>query len=140
MSQDDIRKQHEEDEAVLAFLGGTYGELKQLDGHIVGRSSSPALPPPPAPPPIDVQQQEIIQHVDHHTIVPPEIKDDEPFNDDQLTFNFEVTEKDLLFDKIDKLTTQVDKLHRKVDNLSNQLKTPVKKQSKKKSVEPKEEN
>jgi polyhydroxyalkanoate synthesis regulator phasin len=164
MSQDDIRKQHEEDEAVLAFLGGTYGELKQLDGHIVGRSSTlaprsdetkkvvedfvkskqqtprPAPPPPPAPPPIDVQQQEIIQHVDHHTIVPPEIKDDEPFNDDQLTFNFEVTEKDLLFDKIDKLTTQVDKLHRKVDNLSNQLKTPVKKQSKKKSVEPKEEN
>jgi hypothetical protein len=164
MSQDDIRKQHEEDEAVLAFLGGTYGELKQLDGHIVGRSSTlaprsdetkkvvedfvkskqqtprPAPPPPPAPPPIEVQQQEIVQHVDHHTIVPPEIQDDEPFNNDQLTFNFEVTEKELLFDKIDKLTTQVDKLHRKVDNLFNQLKTPVKKHSKKKSVEPKEEN
>ena len=164
MSQDDIRKQHEEDEAVLAFLGGTYGELKQLDGHIVGRSSTlaprseetkkvveefvkskqqaprPAPPPPPTPPPVEIQQQEKVHHVDQHTIVTPEIQDDEPFNDDQLTFNFDVTEKDLLFDKIDKLTTQVDKLHRKVDKLFNELKTPVKKQSKKKSVEPKEEN
>ena len=155
----------EEQDVLLNFMGNTYGELKKLDGQIVGSSSTlgsksesmkevitntlknnnpqfqqAPRPAPPPPPPVEVQQQEIVQHVDQHTIVPPEIQDDEPFNDDQLMFNFDVNEKDLLFDKIDKLTTQVDKLHRKVDKLFNELKSPVKKQSKKKSVESKEEN
>ena len=164
MSQDDIRKQHEEDEAVLAFLGGTYGELKQLDGHIVGRSSTLAprsdetkkvvedfvkskqpvpraaahtSPPSPPPPPVEVQQPQVqaqqpvtpVQQV----VVQPSIEDD------QLSFNFDVSEKDLLFEKIDKLTSRVDKLHNKVDKLYNELFPPVKKQSKKKSVESKEE-
>ena len=157
MSQEDIRKQQEEDEAVLAFLGGTYGELKQLDGHIVGRSSTLAprsdetkkvvedfvkskqpvpraaahtSPPSPPPPPVEVDQPvQVVQPV----VEQPSIEDD------QLSFNFDVSEKDLLFEKIDKLTSRVDKLHNKVDKLYNELFPPVKKQSKKKSVESKEE-
>lgn len=163
MSQEDIRKQQEEDEAVLAFLGGTYGELKKLDGDLIApsstlrprsedakiviedfvkskqpvpRAAAPTSPPSP-PPPVEVQQPQVqaqqpvtpVQQV----VVQPSIEDD------QLSFNFDVSEKDLLFEKIDKLTSRVDKLHNKVDKLYNELFPPVKKQSKKKSVESKEE-
>ena len=156
MSQEDIRKQQEEDEAVLAFLGGTYGELKKLDGDLIApsstlrprsedakkvvedfvkskqpvpRAAAPTPPPPPPPPPQVEQPVQVVQPV----VEQPSIEDG------QLSFNFDVSEKDLLFEKIDKLTSRVDKLHNKVDKLYNELFPPVKKQSKKKSVESKEE-
>jgi len=152
MSQEDIRKQQEEDEAVLAFLGGTYGELKKLDGDLIAPSSTlrprsedakkvvedfvkskqpvprAAAPTPPPPPQVEQPVQAVQPVVEQPSI-----------EDDQLSFNFDVSEKDLLFEKIDKLTSRVDKLHNKVDKLYNELFPPVKKQSKKKSVESKEE-
>ena len=156
MSQEDIRKQQEEDEAVLAFLGGTYGELKKLDGDLIAPSSTlrprsedakkvvedfvkskqpvpKAAAPTPTivPQPREQAQQPVIPV--QQVVVQPQI------DDNQLSFNFDVSEKDLLFEKIDKLTSRVDKLHNKVDKLYNELFPPVKKQSKKKSVESKEE-
>ena len=152
MSQEDIRKQQEEDEAVLAFLGGTYGELKKLDGDLIAPSSTlrprsedakkvvedfvkskqpvprAAAPTPPPPPQVEQPVQAVQPVVEQPSI-----------QDGQLSFNFDVSEKDLLFEKIDKLTSRVDKLHNKVDKLYNELFPPVKKQSKKKSVESKEE-
>lgn len=165
---DQAQKDLQEKEAVLKFLGSTYGELKKLDGNIINPSStlgrrsddarkavesfvsthkSTPLPPQPAdnempenmpkPEQVEVQQPQVqaqqpIQPI-QQVVTQPQI------DDGQLSFNFDASEKDLLFDKIDKITTRVDRLHHKVDKLYNQLFPPVKKQSKKKSVESKEE-
>ncbi len=147
-------QQRLEDNAILDFLGSSYGELKKLDGNIVGSSSTLApkshdakkvvedfvkskqRPTPPPPPPLQVEQPQVqqpIQQPIQQVVIQPQI------DNDQLSFNFDVSEKDLLFEKIDKLTSRVDKLHSKVDKLYNELFPPIKKQSKKKSVESKEE-
>ncbi len=156
---DDKQKELQEKEAVLNFLGSTYGELKKLDGDLIAPSSTlsprsadakrnieefvnaekaalqqrqPVHAPPPPPTLVEVQEPT--------TLVPPPIEDDSQFE-----FNFDVNEKDELFELLDKVLTRLDKLHKKVDVISASIKNnnttslPIKKTTKKKSVSKKEE-
>ena len=158
---DDKQKELLEKEAVLNFLGSTYGELKKLDGDLIAPSSTlaprsadakrniesfintekaalqqqaPPPPSPPSPPPLvqpilPAQPQVEVQQVD----------------DNQMSFNFDVNEKDELFSLLEKVLSRLDKLHKKVDEISDSIKNnnvtslPIKKTAKKKSVK-KEEN
>jgi hypothetical protein len=129
----------EEEKAVLInFMGNTYGEVKKLDGNIVGSStslggrsdsikqhieqivkSSATNTTPVREQPIPVQAPEPIAPV---PVQVPQISLNsitEPISaDDQLTFNFDVNEKAELFTLIEKILTRLDKLHRKVDELT----------------------
>ena len=160
---DDKQKELLEKEAVLNFLGSTYGELKKLDGDLISPSSTlaprsadakrniesfintekaalqqqaPVHAPPPPPPVVEpiqpvlpVQPQVEVQQID----------------DNQMSFNFDINEKDELFSLLEKVLSRLDKLHRKVDEISDSIKNnnvtslPIKKTAKKKSVK-KEEN
>jgi len=123
------------EEAIINFLGTTYGELKKLDGNVIGPSSTlghrsnevknelerfissnkqkPVQINPPQPENIpEIQQPQIQAQQPVETIQPPQVEDN------QLSFNFEVNEKDELFTLIDKILTRLDKLHRKVDELT----------------------
>lgn len=150
----------EEERALLVnFMGNMYGETKNIDSQIVGSSptlergrsekikqqieqvisqpqqSAPqqvqAAPPPPAveQPVVPVQQ----------VVTQPEV------DDSQLMLNFDVNEKDEIFTLIGKVLKRVDDLHMKVDELIKENKNgkvtslPIKRASKKKSVESKEE-
>ena len=161
----------EEEKAVLInFMGNTYGEVKKLDSNVVGNSTSlgnrsdgikqhlehvvksnAANTPVNTPP---VQAQPVQQPVEAVPVVPSplvqpgsstvnEVHSQQ--DDNQLTFSFDVNEKEELFTLIEKVLTRLDKLHRKVDDLAESDKNskvtslPIKKRSKKKSVEPKEE-
>ncbi len=163
----------EEEKAVLInFMGNTYGEVKKLDSNVVGNSTSlgnrsdgikqhlehvvksnAANTPVNTPP---VQAQPVQQPVGTAPVVSPPpvqtgpgsstVNEVHPQQDDnQLTFSFDVNEKEELFTLIEKILTRLDKLHRKVDDLAESDKNskvtslPIKKRSKKKSVEPKEE-
>ena len=79
-------------------------------------------PPPHPQPPIPPAPQPVQQPIE---------------NDDQLTFNFDINEKDLLFNKIEKLTAKVNSLGNKLDKILeivNKPKIPKKKSVKKEEV------
>jgi hypothetical protein len=155
----------EERAALLNFMGNMYGEAKKMDNNIVGPSNTlqrgkseeikkqieqvytqPQQPAPPqaAPTPQpevqqpQVQSQQPLQPV-QQVMVQSEV------DDNQLSFNFDTNEKDELFSLIEKILTRLDKLHRNVDEMSSKIKNnnvtslPVRKHTKKKSVEKKEE-
>lgn len=146
--------EQEERDVLLGFMGTVYGETKKLDGNIVGAtntltrgnservkqqveelvnkplSQSVSAPMAPQQPPVHQEPQPPVQIPVTPHLVPPT----PPENKDQLTFDFDISEKDLLFDKIDKLSSKLDRLHTKIDKLSEIVnKKPV---AKKKSVEP----
>ena len=122
----------EERNVLLQFMGTQYGELNKLDGNIIGGSNTlqrgkseevkqqitqlvqaavpPAPPPPPPPPPPSPANLTEAQ--------PSKVSFGPPESDNQLMFNFDISEKDLLFDKIDKLTSKVDNLGYKLDHYS----------------------
>ena len=161
----------EEEKAVLInFMGNTYGEVKKLDGNIVGNSTSlgnrsdgikqhleHVVKSNAANTPVNtspVQAQPVQQPVEAVPVVSPPLVQPGSLtvndvhsqqDDNQLTFSFDVNEKEELFTLIEKILTRLDKLHRKVDDLAESDKNskvtslPIKKQTKKKSVEPKEE-
>lgn len=142
----------EERDVLLNFMGSTYGEIKKLDGNIVGASSTlqatkseevkrqiekvfnepfnqqaPVQQAPVQQPQVVVQQpqapvQQPIQQLQAPIISP---------DDDQLSFNFDVNEKDELFVLVNKVLTKLDKLARKVDEMSVQIESTqtVKKKS-----------
>jgi hypothetical protein len=146
----------EERDVLINFMGNVYGETKKLDSNVVGTSStlsdnksseikqhieklvqqtipttaaapSVSLPTPPAAA-VQVQQPQVqVQQLD----------------DDQLSFNFDVNEKDELFELVNKVLTRLDKLNRKVDLLTEvvQQSQSVKKKStsRKKAVNTKRE-
>jgi hypothetical protein len=146
----------EERDVLINFMGNVYGETKKLDSNVVGTSStlsdnksseikqhieklvqqtipttaaapSVSLPTPPAAA-VQVQQPQVqVQQLD----------------DDQLSFNFDVNEKDELFELVNKVLTRLDKLNRKVDLLTEvvQQSQSVKKKStsRKKAVKTKRE-
>ena len=126
-----------EEQAILNFLGSTYGELKKLDGNIVGSSSTlgrrsddvkqeverfinsnktqaqqPTVNDTPIIKQPEIQQPQVQAQQPVVPIIPPVIEDN------QLAFNFDVNEKDELFSLIEKILTRLDKLHRKVDELT----------------------
>ena len=125
-------------EAVLNFLGTTYGELKKLDGNVIGPSSTlghrsgevknelekfinenknkPVHINPPQPtypekstPEVQQPQVQVNQPVEPIQM---------PVDNNQLTFDFDVNEKEELFTLVEKILTRLDKLHRKVDELT----------------------
>lgn len=131
-------------EAVLNFLGTTYGELKKLDGNVIGPSSTlghrsdevknelerfieqnksqpvnthvqePTYPENNLP---DVQQPQVQQNQPVLPLQPiqQQIVVDDPR---QGEFNFDVNEKEELFNLVEKILTRLDKLHKKVDEIS----------------------
>lgn len=152
----------EERSVLLNFMGNMYGEAKKIDGNIVGeattlkkgageeikkqieqvytqpRQSAPQPVQAPLPQP-EVQQPQV--QIDKPIISIQE----QSVDDNQLSFNFNTTEKDELFILIEKVSTRLDRLHKKVDDLTEIVKDskvtslPIKRQTKKKSVDKKEE-
>ena len=149
----------EKQNALIQFMGGQYGEMHKMDQAIVGESSvlkrgkseevkqqitqllqQPATvaPPPPPPPPPEVQQPQVqvAEPVKPHYVPPTQ-----PESKDQLTFDFDQSEKDILFDKIEKISARLDKLHHKVDRVFEVVNGLQKSKAtiKKKTVEPAKE-
>ena len=125
----------EERDVLLNFMGSTYGEIKKLDGNIVGQSSTLQ-----ATKSEEVKRQ--IEKVYNETqpqvqVQQPQVQVQQPqvqvqqLDDNQLSFNFDVNEKDELFELVNKVLTKLDKLNRKVDVLTDLIQQPqiVKKKS-----------
>ena len=151
----------EEKEVSIQFMGGQYGEMHKMDQAIIGSSSTltkgkseevkqqitqllqqPAKPVAPQPLPPQPQVEPLQQNLTEAQ--PIRVNTNTPVNESsdsfsergQLTFNFDITEKDLLFDKINKLSSRVDSLHNKIDKVFEIINT--KRPTKKKSVENKQ--
>ena len=146
----------EERNVLLQFMGTQYGELNKLDGNIIGGSNTlqrgkseevkqqitqlveaavPPAPPPPPPPPLP-SPAPAPSPGNLSEAQPSNVSFGPPENDNQLTFNFDINEKDLLFNKIDKLTSKVDNLGYKIDKIFEIINTSKSKSSvKKKTVE-----
>jgi hypothetical protein len=159
----DITRQlspEEERSVLLNFMGNMYGEAKKMDGNIIAPSSTlqrgkseelkkqieqvytqpqqPASQVQVAPPQPEEPIQQPVEPV--RQVVRASVEDN-----DQLSFNFNVTEKEELFNSVERVLARLDRLHQKVDKIEEQLKNfsvtslPIKRQTKKKSVEKKEE-
>ena len=131
-------------DAVLNFLGNTYGELKKLDGNVIGPSSTlghrsgevknelekfinenkkkpvhinPSQPVYPENNLPEVQQPQVQQN---QPVIPLQPVQQQIVVDDprQGEFNFDINEKEELFNLVEKVLTRLDKLHRKVDEIS----------------------
>jgi len=139
----------EERDVLLNFMGNTYGEIKKLDGNIVGASSTLQATKSEEvkrqiekvfnEPHSQVQQPQVQQVPEHQPQVQPvpvhapqvEIVQQLNIDQNQLSFNFDVNEKEELFELVNKVLTKLDKLNKKVDalvDISLQI-TPVKKKS-----------
>ena len=151
----------EERNVLLNFMGNMYGEANKMDNNIIGEATTlkrgssneikkqieqvytqpqqpvpqqvqAAIPQPEPQPQVEVKQPDIVTEI-------------QPIDDTQLSFNFNTTEKDQLFELVEKVSSRLDRLHRKVDNLTEIVKNtkvtslPIKRQTKKKSVDKKEE-
>ena len=114
----------EERDVLLNFMGSTYGEIKKLDGNIVGES--PTLQATKSE---EVKRQ--IEKVYNETQPQQPQVQVQQLDDNQLSFNFDVNEKDELFELVNKVLTKLDKLNRKVDVLTDLVQQPqlVKKKS-----------
>ena len=151
----------EERDVLLNFMGNTYGEIKKLDGNIVGASSTLQATKSEEvkrqiekvfnEPHSQVQQPQVQPVPEHQPQVQPvpvhapqvEIVQQLNIDQNQLSFNFDVNEKEELFELVNKVLTKLDKLNKKVDalvDISLQI-TPVKKKSanRKKAVKAKKE-
>ena len=134
----------EERDVLLNFMGNTYGEIKKLDGNIVGASSTLQATkseevkrhiekvfnePHSQVQQVPVQQPQVQQVPVHQPQV--ELVQQPDIDQNQLSFNFDVNEKDELFELVNKVLTRLDKLNRKVDILTDLVQQPqlVKKKS-----------
>lgn len=129
----------EERAALIGFMGNMYGEAKKMDGNIVGptntlqRGKSDEIKKQIEQ--VYTQPQQPVQQVQAAPTPQPEVQQPtvqaqqpvEPIqqlpmqpqiDDSQLTFSFDVNEKEELFTLIEKVLTRVDKLHRKVDEMT----------------------
>lgn len=159
----------EEKNLLVNFMGNMYGETKKLDNNIVGASttlergksekikqqieqviSQPQQSVPQqvqaAPPPVvqqpQVQAQQPVTPI-QQVVEQPQV------DDNQLMFSFDTNEKQDLLNRIDELSSKISQntqrtkeLFDKIDKIFEQVTTtslPIKKQAKKKSVEPKGE-
>ena len=118
----------EERDVLLNFMGSTYGEIKKLDGNIVGQSSTLQA----------TKSEEVKRQIEKvYNETQPQVQVQQPqvqvqqLDDNQLSFNFDVNEKDELFELVNKVLTKLDKLNRKVDVLTDLVQQPqlVKKKS-----------
>jgi outer membrane protein OmpA-like peptidoglycan-associated protein len=135
----------EERDVLLNFMGSTYGEIKKLDGNIVGESSTLQATKSeevkrqiekvynetqPQQPQVQVQQPQVQVQQPQVQVQQPQVQVQQ-LDDNQLSFNFDVNEKDELFELVNKVLTKLDKLNRKVDVLTDLVQQPqlVKKKS-----------
>jgi len=135
----------EERDVLLNFMGSTYGEIKKLDGNIVGESSTLQATKSeevkrqiekvynetqPQQPQVQVQQPQVQVQQPQVQVQQPQVQVQQ-LDDNQLAFNFDVNEKDELFELVNKVLTKLDKLNRKVDVLTDLVQQPqlVKKKS-----------
>ena len=118
----------EERDVLLNFMGSTYGEIKKLDGNIVGQSSTLQA----------TKSEEVKRQIEKvYNETQPQVQVQQPqvqvqqLDDNQLAFNFDVNEKDELFELVNTVLTKLDKLNRKVDVLTDLVQQPqlVKKKS-----------
>jgi len=139
----------EERDVLLNFMGNTYGEIKKLDGNIVGASSTLQATKSEEvkrqiekvfnEPHSQVQQPQVQPVPEHQPQVQPvpvhapqvEIVQQLNIDQNQLSFNFDVNEKEELFELVNKVLTRLDKLNRKVDIITELVQQPqlVKKKS-----------
>jgi len=151
----------EERDVLLNFMGNMYGEAKKIDGNIIGEATTLkrgageeirkqieqvyAQPQQSAPPPVQTTSPQPVEQEPQVQVDLQTIPIEQSVDDSQLSFNFNITEKDELFVLIERLSSRLDHLHKKVDNLTEIVKNskvtslPIKKQTKKKSVDKKEE-
>ena len=124
---------HEERDVLLNFMGNTYGEVKKIDSNIIGASSTLQ-----ATKSEEVKRQiEKVFQTGERQVQQPQVQVQQPqvqvqqLDDNQLSFNFDVNEKDELFELVNKVLTKLDKLNRKVDVLTDLVQQPqlVKKKS-----------
>jgi len=132
----------EERDVLLNFMGSTYGEIKKLDGNIVGQSSTLQATKSEevkrqiekvyneTQPQVQVQQPQVQVQQPQVQVQQPQVQVQQ-LDDNQLSFNFDVNEKDELFELVNKVLTKLDKLNRKVDVLTDLIQQPqiVKKKS-----------
>mgnify|MGYP003663600535 CR=1 FL=1 len=139
----------EERDVLLNFMGSTYGEIKKLDGNIVGESSTLQATKSEevkrqiekvyneTQPQVQPQQPQVQPQQPQVQVQQPQVQVQQPqvqvqqLDDNQLSFNFDVNEKDELFELVNKVLTKLDKLNRKVDVLTDLVQQPqlVKKKS-----------
>jgi hypothetical protein len=139
----------EERDVLLNFMGSTYGEIKKLDGNIVGQSSTLQATKSEevkrqiekvyneTQPQVQVQQPQVQVQQPQVQVQQPQVQVQQPqvqvqqLDDNQLAFNFDVNEKDELFELVNTVLTKLDKLNRKVDVLTDLVQQPqlVKKKS-----------
>ena len=151
----------EERETLLNFMGHMYGEAKKMDGNIIGESTSLkrgageelkktieqvyAQPQRSAPLPVQTTSPQPVEQQPQVQVKESVVPVEQLVVDSQLSFNFNTTEKDELFILIEKVSTRLDRLHKKVNDLTEIVKNskvtslPIKRQTKKKSVDKKEE-
>ena len=142
----------EEADLLMGLMGSTYGELKKLDDFATGSSAlgnkseemkrtitnrlnevQRKAPAPPPPPPAPAPQPQVQPQPASQPVVYPPSPPESP---DQLTFNFDINEKDILFDKIEKLTIKVNNIGHKLDQIFEVVNKP--KTTKKKTVKKEE--
>jgi len=147
----------EERNTLINFMGNMYGEAKKMDGQITGPSSTlqrgkseeikkqielAYTQPQQSAPPV---QTAPLPQPEVQTQPQPQVEVTQPVDNDQLSFNFDISEKEELFTLVERILTRLDRLQRKVDSIveynenSKIVSLPVKRQSKKKSVDKKEE-
>jgi hypothetical protein len=151
---------NEERSVLLNFMGNMYGEASKMDSNIVGESTTLKRG---ASQEIKKQieqvyaqpQQSVPQQVQAAPIPDPPVQklsiptQDQSIkisnNDSQLSFNFDVSEKEELINQVNDLvkkvnfqTKQVKELNEKIDVIIDKITTtslPIKRQAKKKSVD-----
>jgi len=138
---------HEERDVLLNFMGNTYGEVKKIDGNIIGESSTLKASKSEEvkrqiekvfntgerqvqQPQVQVQQPQVQVQQPQVQVQQPQVQVQQ-LDGNQLSFNFDVNEKDELFELVYKLLTRLDKLNSKVDVLTDLVQQPqlVKKKS-----------
>jgi hypothetical protein len=172
VNQEDISRQlsaEEERATLLNFMGNMYGESKKMDGNIISptntlqRGKSEELKKqieqvytqPQQSVPQQVQAappvQSTLEEPQPSKLPISQPVSDEPIetNTDQLTLNFNISEKDDLLNRIDEMSKKISinmkeirDLNNKIDKLLENITTnslPIKRQTKKKSVDKKEE-
>ena len=148
----------EERSVLLNFMGNMYGETKKIDGNIVGESTTlqrgnsdeikrqieQVYAQPQQSVPQQVQAAPIPNPPVQKLSVPTQVQPTEVPNDDpQLSFNFNVSEKEILLNQVEVLlqkinfnTKQIKELNKKFDTIINSITTnslPIKKRAKKTS-------
>ena len=155
----------EERSFLLNFMGNMYGEAKKMDSNIIGEATTlqrgkseeikkqieQVYTQPQQSAPQPVQTAPPIQSTLEEA-QPIKLPISQPISNElvetdtnQLTLNFNTTEKDELFLLVEKINIRLNDINKKVDNLTKIVENakvtslPIKKQTKKKSVDKKEE-